>query len=1158
VYEVVRDALAAESTMSHIRVSVGARFQGEQNPEVIIQQSSFDINDLNTADYGTFEISVFCYSNTYTEAARIADVVFTAVQNNELYTLTESELIEGSDPPEYNVAQTLYHLKGLDLFLEHYDEDGYEANVLIRAIEAEDTSEGVSSSPGTGGSPAPYYPVSTSRVQDLADVNISSLAEGQILKYDFSEGEWVNASLPILTTGSLTQSELNGITVLSISENPSFSSISSSGDVTVSGDILLTGSSTKLIRPLDVGQAAGPLTVQSNGDFVIELDQDNNEPYKAFIVKNGGDAEVFRVTEEGSVTVNQEYVLPSSDGGTDYFLKTDGNGQLYFATLYGTSGNTGGSPPPAIDTISELLDTQISSLSDSQILRYDSGSSKWVNEDLTLAQSIGDLTDVEITEPYDPRTYRFKARTENNSTFNPVQTLSIPKGLFFKPDGTRMFISDEGRDRIFQYDLSTAWDVTTAVQQSDYIATGLNPPSANTPRSIIFKTDGTKLFIADDDENRIQIYSLSTAWDLASATFDTDWLISDYISGFGNLPMSLYISDNGINVYIGDYSTDSVHHLTLNSAWTFDTNATYQGEFDFANYWNSFSNLFPGWPAGDNANSPPKDLFGLWVASDGSHLIGAFTTEHIVMFSMSTPYDVTTLSYVSHSNLPVSRGPSDPCQFYISESSNNFYVISQDDRVVQYSIGDGKRVSGVLVAEALSVDSDTFVNGEIYADGDIETRSAVRGKSLITTGNCFADSFRGRAFVQAGYNNTAGTEFRIENDGSQQSNAGSDTLGRSARTIAQFGTRNWGDLESILIAGNKYSNSIIRTHGDAQHFGDQKIEGSIIVNGEVSLKDSRLIPSGTVVHNDSFTEASDTDLAAHTPDIGSGYTIQYSTNADANIIVVGGGGYARKEGAFITNNSGEIATSNTTLPNNYEIVWDLSNSVKSDITSVNSTFKCIFNYVDSNNYDLIRISYDADQCLIRSRRGGSNPIFWGDFSRGPFVAAEWNHALHGDQSYSSNSNPRLDYVKPFTFPNETVNHILKVRKYGDNMAVLLNDRPITELPWDWQANHTFGFGIGRDENIYTADEAEDGWQLGSLSVTTIEDSDFKVINSYVENGNFGIGTNTPSEKIEIIGNGKVSGNFEVAGSDGVILTSPGGTRYKITVDNSGNLTTALA
>ncbi len=124
VYEVVRAALDSDSTLSHVKASIGIRFQGEQNPEVIIQQSSFDINDLADADYNTFELSVFCYANTYSEAAKMADTIFDHVKSNQLYNLVEGE------------ESTLYHLKNLDLFLEYYDEDGYEANVLIRAIEA--------------------------------------------------------------------------------------------------------------------------------------------------------------------------------------------------------------------------------------------------------------------------------------------------------------------------------------------------------------------------------------------------------------------------------------------------------------------------------------------------------------------------------------------------------------------------------------------------------------------------------------------------------------------------------------------------------------------------------------------------------------------------------------------------------------------------------------------------------------------------------------------------------------------------------------------------------------------------------------------------------------------------------------------------------------
>jgi hypothetical protein len=326
-------------------------------PFVVYQVQSVQPEDTHDGPSKLDEVrvEVLCYDDAYNGAADLASAVRGALDRvRGTYNGVNVESVQFND---------------VDFEIE-YDPRRYSQVLTFTFRIKRDDIEIALGAPITG-----------VQLGQLSDVNVSSLAEGQILKYDESESEWVNASLPILVTGSLTQSEFGGYTILSISSNPSFQSILSSGDVTVSGDILLAGASTKLIRPLDVGQAAGPLTIQSNGDLIIELDQDNNEPYKAFIVKNGGDAEVFKVDEEGNVTVNQEYILPTTDGSANYFLKTDGNGQLYFATLYGTSGDTGASPPPAVDTLVELLDTDISNLQDNQIIRYDSASGKWLNED---------------------------------------------------------------------------------------------------------------------------------------------------------------------------------------------------------------------------------------------------------------------------------------------------------------------------------------------------------------------------------------------------------------------------------------------------------------------------------------------------------------------------------------------------------------------------------------------------------------------------------------------------------------------------------------------------------------------------------------------------------------------------------------------------------
>ena len=57
--------------------------------------------------------------------------------------------------------------------------------------------------------------------------------------------------------------------------------------------------------------------------------------------------------------------------------------------------------------------------------------------------------------------------------------------------------------------------------------------------------------------------------------------------------------------------------------------------------------------------------------------------------------------------------------------------------------------------------------------------------------------------------------------------------------------------------------------------------------------------------------------------------------------------------------------------------------------------------------------------------------------------------------------------------------------------------------------------------------------------------------TYFNNTNVGVGISQPPSKLHVSG-----GDIEVQGSsNGLILKSPNGTRYRITVDNSGNLTT---
>ena len=76
-------------------------------------------------------------------------------------------------------------------------------------------------------------------------------------------------------------------------------------------------------------------------------------------------------------------------------------------------------------------------------------------------------------------------------------------------------LGDSGND-INSYTLSTAWNVSTVTFDSIVVSIATESTS---PRGIEFNPTGTKMFILDDvAPEKIYEYTLSTAWDVTTAT----------------------------------------------------------------------------------------------------------------------------------------------------------------------------------------------------------------------------------------------------------------------------------------------------------------------------------------------------------------------------------------------------------------------------------------------------------------------------------------------------------------------------------------------------------------------------------------------------------------------------------------------------------------
>jgi hypothetical protein len=99
--------------------------------------------------------------------------------------------------------------------------------------------------------------------------------------------------------------------------------------------------------------------------------------------------------------------------------------------------------------------------------------------------------------------------------FNLAAQETSPQGVFFKPDGLKMYIVGLIGDDVNEYDLSTAWDISTA----SYLQNFSVAAQETFPRGLFFKPDGTKMYICGSTGDDVNEYDLSTAWDISTASY---------------------------------------------------------------------------------------------------------------------------------------------------------------------------------------------------------------------------------------------------------------------------------------------------------------------------------------------------------------------------------------------------------------------------------------------------------------------------------------------------------------------------------------------------------------------------------------------------------------------------------------------------------------
>ena len=108
--------------------------------------------------------------------------------------------------------------------------------------------------------------------------------------------------------------------------------------------------------------------------------------------------------------------------------------------------------------------------------------------------------------------------------FDTTSDNATPAGIHFNTDGTKVFVvgTNDTEDEVNEYSLTTAFDISTTQAITRRLGIGtteLGAPMADLhPYGITFNGDGTKLYISGNQNNKIFELDLGSAFNISSAT----------------------------------------------------------------------------------------------------------------------------------------------------------------------------------------------------------------------------------------------------------------------------------------------------------------------------------------------------------------------------------------------------------------------------------------------------------------------------------------------------------------------------------------------------------------------------------------------------------------------------------------------------------------
>lgn len=157
--------------------------------------------------------------------------------------------------------------------------------------------------------------------------------------------------------------------------------------------------------------------------------------------------------------------------------------------------------------------------------------------------------------------------TYDLKSYSMLSGFGLANGVAFDDTGNRMYVTSDQADTVTQYTLTTSFDLATATWDS--ISLDVSPQDTD-PRSLVLGNSGTRLYLVGAQNSSVYQYNLGTAWDITTATFITSFSVNSE----DTQPEGIAFDDTGTQMFVSGNQTNSVYAYTLATAWDLST-ATY-------------------------------------------------------------------------------------------------------------------------------------------------------------------------------------------------------------------------------------------------------------------------------------------------------------------------------------------------------------------------------------------------------------------------------------------------------------------------------------------------------------------------------------------------------------------------------------------------------